>query len=56
MGYLIYFLVIVCMVLGVIGLVFSFVAEESDGSKRTAQAIRSVGFLLLAGLLRGFAG
>jgi len=55
MGYL-YFLVIACTIFGAMGLLSSFISEESDGSKLTAKAIRAVGFVLLASLLKSFIG
>jgi hypothetical protein len=43
-----------CLIFGGVGLVASFLSEESDGSKLIAQAVRAVGFLLLAGALNGY--
>jgi hypothetical protein len=54
MGNFIYFLAIVCTALGGISLIWSCIAEESDGARLIARVIRAVGYLLLAGLLKGF--
>jgi hypothetical protein len=43
-----------CVVFGAIGLIVSFITEESDGSKLIAHALRAVGFLLRAGVLNGY--
>jgi hypothetical protein len=42
------------MPVGVLGLIVSFAAEESDGSKSIAGALQAVGFLLLAGVLNSY--
>jgi hypothetical protein len=44
----------VSMPVGVLGLIVSFAAEESDGSKSIAGALQAVGFLLLAGVLNSY--
>jgi hypothetical protein len=50
----IHFSAVACLILGAVGLVATFLSEESDGSKLTARTIRAVGFLMLAGLLNGY--
>ena len=42
------------VIFGAVGLIGSFITDESDGSKLIAQAVRAVGFLLLAGALNGY--
>jgi hypothetical protein len=56
MASLVYVLAIVSGLVGALGLVVSFITEESDGFKFLAHVVRSVGFLLLAILLKSFAG
>jgi hypothetical protein len=36
-----------CLFFGALSLISGVIAEESDGSKLTAKAVRAVGFLLL---------
>ena len=55
MGVLIHVIAVVCVVFGALCLFSSIITEESDGTKLTAQAVRAVAFLLLAGLLNSFA-
>jgi hypothetical protein len=54
MGTVIYVFEISCLVLGAFGLISAVFTEESDGTRLTARAVRAVGFLLLAGLLKNF--
>jgi hypothetical protein len=55
MANFIYYTAIASGIFGAIGLVASFVVDESDGSMLTARLIRAVGFVLLAGLLKSYA-
>jgi len=54
MSGMIHFVAGACVVFGAIGLIASFITEESDGTKLIAHALRAVGFLLLAGVLNGY--
>jgi hypothetical protein len=54
MSGIIHFVAGVSVLVGALGLIAAFAADESDGSKLIAQALHSVGFLLLAGVLNGY--
>jgi hypothetical protein len=54
MGTVVYFLATASLCFGAFGLLSGLFTDESDGSKLTARAVRAVGFLLLAGLLKNF--
>jgi hypothetical protein len=54
MSGIIHFVAGACVIFGAVGLTASFITDESDGSKLIVQAVRAVGFLLLAGALNGY--
>jgi hypothetical protein len=54
MSGIIHFVAGVSVLVGALGLISSFAAEEGDGSKSIAGALQSAGFLLLAGVLNGY--
>jgi hypothetical protein len=45
---------VACVVFGAISLLSSIFTEESDGMKLVARTLRSVAFLMLAGLLNSY--